>query len=392
MSDQGSNAAGDPDELANDIVGVEQYAVSVPAKKSFLPWHRPRKQFVRHEQWRYQIGQLLDEGHFTGTLTYFGLPGVDLLDLRYFGTSICEPRDLKLRFLGFNKAADPESEDQAELNISFDELSKSPSFDPQSEIVPDDLRQLVNENSIAWQKTLELGPYDIVNLDLCDGFGAQQPDAISETYYSAVTKLLAVQVRKKSPWLLLLTTRVGKSHVHAETLERLSKLYGANLKNCRSFLEESIKAFAISDAASLQRAKKTSVGIQSVFLVGICKWLLGFAIGQTPPSKFEVKSVYGYRVLKAAEVEDMISIAFRFDPTHEPLPDASRLASIRPMKIDECELATKALIKVGKLFDVDEYLASVQSVRDEMIEAMCSLLEAARYDVDEYRKWVAASP
>jgi hypothetical protein len=390
MSEQSSNDPDDSDDLSSGIVTAGQYVAPVPSKKNFLPWHRPRKQFVRHEQWRYQIGELLDEGHSTDTLTYFGLPGVDLLDLRFFGTAVCEPRALKLRFLGFNRAADPESDEQAEFNISFDEVSKSPSFDAQSAIVPDDLRQLVNENSIAWQKTLELGPYDVVNLDLCDGFGAQQPETIPETYYNAVAKLLAVQIRKKTPWLLLLTTRVGKRHVHADTLNRLSKLYRRNLTTCQSFLEESTKAFGISDLASLRGAEKDDAGIQSVFLVGLCKWLIGFATGQRPPSKLVVKSVYGYRVRSGASVEDMVSMAIRFDPTHEPIPDSAHLASEPPTKVDECDMATKALIKVRKLLDVDDYLTSEKSVRDEMIDAMCGLLEAARYDVAAYRQWVAA--
>jgi hypothetical protein len=390
MSDQGVGDTEDSGDLASDIVGVDQYVVSVPPKKQFLPWHRPRKQFVRNDQWCYQIKQLVDEGHSTKTLTYFGLPGIDLLDLRFFGTTICEPRDLKLRFLGFNKAADPENDEQAELNISFDELSKSPSFDPQSQIVPDDLRQLVNEGSIAWQKTLELGPYDVVNLDLCDGFGKDQPETIPETYYNAMSKLLAVQVRRKSPWLLLLTTRVGKKHIHGDTLLRLSNRYAANLANCKPFEEASAKQFGINDIASLHNAQKTDAGIQSVFLVGIFKWLLGFAIGQTPPSKVEVKSVYGYRVHKKAEVEDMVSMAIRFDPTHGPIADPLGLASVQPVKIDECDLATKALSKVSKLLDVDDYLASENAVREEMTNAMCDLLEAARYDVSAYRKWLAS--
>src|SRR5712671_7392259 len=147
MSEQetDNNSVEASDELSEDIVGVGEYRFSVPAKKQFLPWHRPRKQFVRNDQWCYFIAELIDEvKEVGGTLTYFGLPGVDLLDIRYFGSVICEPRSLKLRFLGFNSAARPQSEEQAELNISLDEISKTPSFDPRSEIVPDDIRELVN--------------------------------------------------------------------------------------------------------------------------------------------------------------------------------------------------------------------------------------------------------
>jgi hypothetical protein len=268
-------------------------------------------------------------------------------------------------------------------------VSKTPSFDPRSEIVPDDIRELVNDDSLAWRKTFEFGPYDVINLDLCDGFGAKSAD-INETYYNAVARLLAVQVRRKSPWLLLLTTRVGRKHIHAQTLERLSNLYRSNLKQCAPFKKASEESFKIGDEASLQRARAQNVGIRSVFLVGICKWLLGFAVRQTPRSKMEVKSVYCYRVDPRAEVEDMISLAIRFDPTHGPLGDPIKLASSRPANVNECDLAAKALQKVSKLFDVDEYLLSQTEIREEMIEAMCTLLEAARYDINEYRKWVGA--
>ena len=167
-SGEGGRDNQDDDDLANGIVGIRVYKADVPPQKPFRPWHKPRKQFVRNDQWRYFIGEMLDDMKAeNGTLTYFGLPGVDLLDLRYFGSAVCEPRALKLRFLGFIDAADPLSGDQAELNISYDELSKSASFDPTSEILPDDFCQLVNEESIAWQKTFELGPYDVVKFWIC---------------------------------------------------------------------------------------------------------------------------------------------------------------------------------------------------------------------------------
>lgn len=238
------------DDMASGIVGIQEYTVNVPPKKAFLPWHKPRKQFVRNDQWCHFIGEMLDEMQVTnGTLTYFGLPGADLLDLRYFGSIVCDPRSLKLRFLGFVDAADPQNGDQVELNISYDELSKSASVDPTSEIVSDDFRQLVNEDSIAWQKTLDLGPYDVVNLDLCDGFGAKAPGKINKTYYNAVSKLLAVQARKKTPWLLLLTTRVGipwalqivarlrriitRHHVGAQSLQYVEHRKGRGIQDDR---------------------------------------------------------------------------------------------------------------------------------------------------------------
>ena len=76
----------------------------------------------------------------------------------------------------------------------------------------------------------------------------------------------------------------------------------------------------------------------------------------------------------------MVSIAIRFDPTHGAIKDPSNLASLQSSELDECDLATKALKKVADLLDVDEYLASEKEILDEMVEAMCKLLDAARYD------------
>lgn len=381
-----SDNTDDTGSLASDLVGIEHYRFTVPEKKKFHPWHKPRKQFVRKEQWGYYIGQLLDElpAH-DKTLTYFGLPGDDLLDLRYFGATVCEPREVTLRFLGFNNSDAAQDEDQTELNISLDEVSRSTSIDRLSEIITHDIREIVKTDSIAWHKTFEIGPYDVINLDLCDGFGAQAPGRFDATYYNMVIRLLSVQARRMSPWLLLLTTRVGKDHIHAETLGRLLELYNQNLRICAPFRAASSAKFDISDSVSLENAAETEKGVQSIFLVGLCKWLLRLVGTQNPPSTAEVKSVLGYQVHGGAKTEDMISIAIRFDPTFEVVEDSAKLASLRPTPIDECDLATKALKKVSGLLNVDEYLASEGDIRQEMVEAMCVLLEAARYDVDEYR-------
>src|SRR5260221_8832642 len=109
---------GEETDLTDDLVGTDQYEAQAPAKKEFFAWHRPRKQFVREKQWCLQIGMLLDDAaglsFDNNTLTYCGLPGSDLLDLRCFHDVICIPRSLKLRFLGFNSAASPKSNEQVE--------------------------------------------------------------------------------------------------------------------------------------------------------------------------------------------------------------------------------------------------------------------------------------
>jgi hypothetical protein len=131
------NSPADDEEYADDIFGASDYEAPKPKKKEFLPWHKPRKQYVRRYQWCEQIKKLFapvptDDVASTGetTLRYFGLPGIDLLDLRYFHDQVCEPSQLRMRFLGFNKGANPESPAQTELNISLLDVISIPLFDP----------------------------------------------------------------------------------------------------------------------------------------------------------------------------------------------------------------------------------------------------------------------
>lgn len=375
--------------LADGIVQIAAYEAALPTIKDFLPWHLPRKQYVRHRQWCEQISRMLDDAPLAdGTLKYFGLPGVDLLDLRHFHEAICEARNINLRFLGFNSSAKPSSDAHTELSISLDEVRRLPRVDPMSHFIGDNFALISNENSIACRKARELGPYDVINLDLCDGFGAQAPGALNNNYYDAVNSLLALQARSKSPWLLLLTTRADKSNVDAAVLQALLNKYVDNLANCQSFLDASREKFAIETEAALTAAVATPDGLLSVFLTGLCKWFLGLALANQPPTSVELRSVIGYRVVKDVEHEDLISLALRFTPTFIPADDPLGLANQPTAAPDECALSTRALKRVAKRVDADKKLADDADLNQSMIDATANLLGLARYDVDAYKAWL----
>lgn len=374
---------------AEDIFGTHDYAAPQPHKKEFLPWHRPRKQYVRDRQWREQIEALLSEASPQGnTLKYLGLPGIDLLDLRYFHNAICTPKNLRLCFLGFNSDAAPGSDNQTELNISLDEVRRLPHIDVASEIIPDDFCRIASGDSIAWSKAFHLGPYDIVNLDLCDGFGKHPPGSLEDTHYNAVNQLLTLQAKNKNPWLLLLTTRVGRNHVHVDVLEKLLTGYLRNLMDCLPFQNASRESFSINDENTLRQASQTEDGLLSIFLIGLCKWFLGLAVDQQPPSTVKVQNVLGYRVYGKAEHEDLVSLAIKFEPTFIAGHDALALANQPFSPPNECSLAVEALGKISDLQDVDALLRADQSLLDAMTTDMASLLESARYDPAAYREWV----
>lgn len=375
--------------LADDIVDVTAYEAVLPLARDFLPWHLPRKQFVRRDQWCEQIGLLLDDAPLTdGPLKYLGLPGGDLLDLRQFHSAVCLARNIGLRFLGFNSGATPTSDAHTELNVSLDEVRRLPGVDPMSDVIGDNFALLAKEDSLACRKTRELGPYDVINLDLCDGFGSQAPGSLDQTYYNAVNSLLALQSRYMRPWLLLLTTRADRANVDSEVLHALLTKYTDNLANCTPFREASLEKFAIETAEALSAAANTADGLLAVFLTGLCKWFLGLALAHQPPTLVELRSVIGYRVNPDAAHEDLISLAIRFTPTFVPAVDPIGLARQQVAAPSECNLATRALKRVARRVDADKLLVEVDGLRQEMIDATAALLGLARYDELAYRVWV----
>jgi len=380
----------DGPSLSDDIFGSEAYEAPRPMRKEFLPWHRPRKQFVRQRQWLEQISRMLDESApAEQTLRYLGLPGVDLLDLRFFHENLCTQRGLKLRFLGFNTAANPSNEAQTELNISLDEVRRLPGVDPQSNVIGDDVRAIANLSSIAWKRTFDLGPYDVINLDLCDGFGVDDPsDTGSPTYYEALNALMSLQARSKTPWLLLLTTRTGKQQVHADVLKAFAEKYAANLAECPPFKTASRELFKFDEVPSDAHMEAHFLPL---FLCGLCKWMLNLAGRLKPPSTLAIKSVVGYRIDQTAPYEDLVSVAARFEPAFTPVADAMGLAHKEsPSGVDECDFAVKAIRRIAKLANADEILRNNSQLRAEMVEATANLLSVARYDPDAYREWVTA--
>ena len=386
---------GEDNGHADNIVEVQSYEAPLPpiqSKAKFLPWHRPRKQYVRHQQWCEEILQMIqDTAPSDGILKYLGLPGVDLLDLRYFHSEVCTKQNVKLRFLGFNTDAKPQSAAQTELNISLDEVKRLPFVHHLSEVIGDNFSKLADQKSVAFQKATELGPYDVINLDLCDGFGIHPPGALANTYYAAVASLMSLQARSSKPWLLLLTTRTDSPNINTELLQRLVNKYCSNLEECDAFKDASRRKFGIETKEAVGEATGHSEGLLRVFLTGICKWFLNLALEQKPPTIVELRNAYGYRVVTTAQHEDLVSLALRFTPTVLPTVDPLGIANHKHVPPDEGILATKALRTIAQRIDADALLKSDHILLQNMIESTAELLQQARYDPDKYREWAATA-
>lgn len=377
----------------SDIFGVSDYVAESPTAKKFLPWHKPRKQYVRREQWTNLINDLV-RNHISENrpLRYLGLPGDDLLDLRYFHENVCIPNKLALKFLGFNNGANSKSKGGTpELNISLHEVNRMEYVDNSSYILSDNFCDISNDNSIAWEHSKKMGPYDVINIDLCDGFGKQPHNKLLETHYNALSRLMDSQSRNANPWLLFITTRTGPEHTDPNVFLILKDLYHKNLTQCEEFRIHSELNLQINNQETLDICTNDPKSMSDVFLIALCKWIAGLGIGQTPQSLIEVKSVLGYRIKSKIQFEDLVSFAIKITPTDKRPSHQSVLTTYSVKPLDECLIAVQILNSISDLEDVDSTLNSRQDILQMMVEESVALLAKARYDVEKYRDWVRKS-
>ncbi len=151
---------------------------TVSLKRKFLPWHKPRKQYIRNNQWNSVIVSLVDALDLKGkarSLEYLSLPGPDLLDVRSL-YSVCADKEVRIRFTGLNAIAVEDKESTMDQLISLDELRGLQYIDPSSDVHPDHLERLSNKTSIAYQNVIKQAPtYDVINIDLCGSFLESPP-------------------------------------------------------------------------------------------------------------------------------------------------------------------------------------------------------------------------
>lgn len=371
----------------SEIFALGSYEFPELSTREFKPWHKPRKQYVRRAQWGAEIERLLalrpgDER----TLSYLGLPGSDLLDLRY----ILDRFDISpggFQFLGFDVSALPQSPDGASLNVALTEVRSDERVDSRSDIIGDDISLVGEENSLAFERARVLGPFDVINLDLCGGF-AQDPAGVDRSLYSTVQRLMNIQFRNPRPWVFLLTTRVGPNAFESAVLAELRRLIESNIRSSSLFaqvLAENIgnptEQTWRPESPFTPAALREFSGLATV---GLAKWFLNCA--QRIRCEFSVAPTLEYTVYGGSPTADMVSIAFRFDPV-APDPDPSGLAAGGALLPSEISQAIDIPEIVARVVDVDALLASNSALAGELIEESAELLVLARYDRDSYMAW-----
>lgn len=375
----------------SDVFAVADYVPHSPPRREFMPWHRPRKQWVRDAQWAAEIAWLRNrDADCVDDFRYLGLPGIDLLDVRD-ALSRFEWPSGAFRFLGFDRNATPGGVSRHALNVALSEVRARREVNPSSDVVGDELVLLANESSLAYETAHRHGPYDLLNIDLCGHLGGGESGSSGELF-EAIRSIFGIQQRHRRAWVLLLTTRIGESNIDAALLDRLCQLIESNMQASSRFVREVEDHLtnAASSAATLRALPDTTrfPAFLETMSLGICKWILGMAVNAR--ERFEVSSVAHYKVLGSASVPDMVSFAFRFTPANSVGLDASGVTRATDNLEHESSMACDIPAPLGRAIDVDELLARDSELRAAVEGQATELMEQARYDPTLYRAWIAA--
>lgn len=359
--------------------------------KDFSPWHKPRKQWVREEQWLVQLRRLLNnrapgQGD---AVSYAGLPGREFLDLRGFAAE-CAQRNLRFRYLGIGVPAS--GRHGLIAKASHQQLAGLDTVLTESCVSRDDrFEALAREKSVLHNTVRGHAPFDLVNLDLCGNAAADPP--ATGSFYDALRVLLEIQNQHQGrPWLLLMTTRADRYLTNSDAGERLAEGVRLNCKNddfdaaFRNLFGDEVA----EQGQSFEGWSQVDAGVfPSVFVAGLSKWLIRLLASASPSRVVELKSFACYRVRDRDDEPDMVSLVYRIVPRSPKISDPSGLAS--PVEPDEAEpaIATRMLKRISKKKDVDEVLDDPEVLASYRKNATAAIRDAGG-DADAYCKWALA--
>lgn len=397
-------------DLINEIYDVSVLEHSIASKTEFKPWHHPRKHWVRLNQLCRLSRKLINESHFPDNIfRYLTLPGEELVDIQTLEKiaingseeildvqavegifNIPKGSDLKLKYIGFNNVGNDQAR-RATLELAKSTVNDSERIHLSSRIEPDLVQSIANKNSKSY-KTVEInGPYNVINLDLCDSIAP--PSSSDNTYFKALIELLELQrAHMSEPFLVLIATRTFPSDINKEALRIITEVYGSNLKDreFREVFEEMIEGQAEKLLEQITNGESVDQdSINRVFGVGIGKWLIHIMKPNAPFWDVTLEDICCYSI-GTLEKGNMLSIAFKFSKVNQPINDKYGLVkqdvSEFPI-IDEKKLALSMLAKSSEIVDVDDILSSNEEVREKLIKQSGDFLERSGYSKEGYLKW-----
>lgn len=382
------------DTNAEDLFPTDVIPEPVPEAEPQLvpaPWHKPRKQWIRKEQWGRLVEGLMDELDLHDMpFRYLTLPGRHLFDVRHLH-DICAKRGRRLQYLGF----DISRKNDPQLSVSEHEVRSLPFIHGDSVLLADRLESLAasKPGSMAMSYARKLKSFDVINLDLCDSVASRRshPDSSS---LAAIAHLVQLQADGRTdPWLMFLTTRASRETVNSGVMKKLLDVVQKNLAEHDQF-RRSVANTSLFDAQAVAeecdgRESLVAPAFVRAFGVGFCKWLLQLS-RSTWAVKHEIAACY--RVYSDANSPDMLSLAFRFERYPTAVIDPNGVVSA-PRGRTQVSIPTELDLEIGfvecfnGLVDVDQLLHDDSNLREQMIQENADLMSLARFSRQRIVDW-----
>jgi len=394
------NIFGDADpsfEHGSAPSATEHTALEV--RNDFLPWHKPRKQWIRARQWALPIATLVDKlklRELHEPLRYLSLPGPDLLDVRSI-RPVCADREIQLQFVGLNGGDD--DADVARTLALENQVRAMPGIHPGSEVVKDRFEQLGVAKSLAHTRIITAQrSFDVVNIDLCGSFAEQVPDADYASIPSALLSLIQHQARHRSrDWLLFITTRSDQQAVKPETMSRFIKAINDEISESPQTKTRLLELGLFSDSdfsdMELDQSKLSAQSHSNAFSVGFSYWLLRNLVQESPAWRADMLDQIEYHVSQSDPWCDMLSLGFWCRQLAQPVqPDSFGIAKLQSGGISPIPEVIKTCLekikeKVSKRSDLDINLHLEKQDYQFALDESAKLLAGAMYDEAAYLVW-----
>lgn len=373
---------------AEDLFPLDQISAEAGRERELKPWHKPRKQWIRTQQWASIIESLFDDLKLADRpFKYLTLPGEDLFDIRVLH-EVCEHKNTFLKYLAFDSGR------KTDVNIASDEVLRLPFIHKSSHLYPDRIELICQANTLAEENAREYRGFDAINLDFCDSLGGREAGT-PDSHLEALRTIIKLQTEGRAePWILFVTTRCDRESVKQSVRDVLAELVLGNVSDHDAFNRRiTAEPFKLSaDNIASEKSGLESLDEHShlfTFGVGLSKWLIRLSMSAWNVQQ-EVSA--GYRISDDAECPDMLSLAFRFERIQPSVVDDTGLVQPRksepkPKDPKELPLVHIALDQYKQMIDVDWLLHQDGELCESMILQNAELMANARYDYDEVIAW-----
>lgn len=379
-------------EIADAVLPAEVDELAVPAElDQLLPWHTPRKQLVRENQWIQFSRRLIQRekdspavrapGTEDREIRYLTLPGIDFLDVRQLA-DVCRELGCSLTSTGFESGREGNRQ-VARAQLTEKALVDAGRITKRSLTFPRRFEDIAQTTSNAYRDLRRRAPFHIVNVDACGSIAAPAARHASRLI-DAVHKVVELQLELTAGrWLLFVTTHVQTTSIAQTTLERLCDAVFENAEESDEFREGVADLLNAGNStvkeAMLATSRRDGVSFLQLFSLGLAKWFLHMVRNRGWQMKTHVPYCYS-TMPQGDSTPSMVCLAFEFLPPPAYLEDRFGVTLPKPVPNAQREdLSVRAIDRIRDMTNADTRIQMDESLRVRVTQNLCRSLREVGY-------------